>query len=193
MLDLGRAEVPMGSNSLEHERERKAVRLLATLRPGDTLGQGPADGVAVVVHHADGAVAVELDDAESDQLAEVVAGCFVVVDDPGSHQPDGVAPGGYIARDGGKALVFQRLVERFDFAVRPGVARADGPSDEAEVRAGGDEDSRQEGAAASPVGDVARVTEAWAVRESMRQKAPSLTLRRREILSPRRAAGPCWP
>ena len=39
MLDLGRAEVPMGCGSLEHQCEGKAPGLLATLRPSHTLGQ----------------------------------------------------------------------------------------------------------------------------------------------------------
>ena len=141
MLDLGRAQVPMGSGSLEHPRERKAVDVLATLRPTDSLGQGPAHGVAVVAHYRHSPVAVELHDAEADELVEVLAGrlvaqgepgvrgqaaahvarvgpLFVVVRHPGSHEPDGIAPGGHIARDGGKALVFQRLVQRFDTSGR---------------------------------------------------------------------------
>jgi len=40
MLDLGRAQVPMGSGSLEHQREGKAADVLAALRPSDTLGEG---------------------------------------------------------------------------------------------------------------------------------------------------------
>ena len=39
MLDLGTAQVPMGSGSLEHHREGKAVDVLAGLRPSDTLGE----------------------------------------------------------------------------------------------------------------------------------------------------------
>ena len=69
MLDLGRAQVAMGSGSLEYEREGKAIRLPATLRRSESLGQGPPDGVAVVAREADGPVAIELDDARFTNLS----------------------------------------------------------------------------------------------------------------------------
>ena len=65
MLDLGTVQVPMGSGSLEHQVEGKPVRVLTTLRPSDSLGRGPAHGGAVIAHHADGPVPVELDVAEA--------------------------------------------------------------------------------------------------------------------------------
>ena len=82
MLDLGRAPVGMGSDSLEHPCEGEAVRPLTTLRPSDSLGEGPAHGVAVLAHHADGPLAAELDDAQADQLVEVVAGRLAVEGQP---------------------------------------------------------------------------------------------------------------
>ena len=63
MLDLGRAQVPRGSGSLEHARERKAVDFRTTLRPSDSLGQCPPDtrktwgAQAVVLPRADYATA----------------------------------------------------------------------------------------------------------------------------------------
>ena len=91
MLDLGRAPVPMGSGSLEHQRERKAVGFLTTLRPSDTLGESPAHGIAVVPHHADGPAAVELDHAEADELVEVPALGLVVEGQPGVRGHPGMA------------------------------------------------------------------------------------------------------
>ena len=62
-------------------------------------------------------------------------GADVVVVHPFLGQIAGRIPGFDVAGDGGEALVFQRLVERSDLAVRPRMAGTDGPLEEAELDA----------------------------------------------------------